>query len=188
MERKLFFLHEKYSDKDITAQINKVILNETPYCFYILYPRDEIGDFGVYAPKFYQLSIVQLSEIKRAKLSNDHARITVRSTHSFSRRTAQVLVDYTVLFGDEFNQLEVKHLGLKGLEGGKFPWVPHARKIYYELRELPENKNLDDGVMALKVEEEMKKRFAAGDKNMVKRGGKKVPSASTILRHALQNI
>ena len=73
----------------------------------------------------------------------------------------------------------------------KYSWIPYARNVYYELKvngiKLHESK-LSGEQKAVKVEEEMKKRFADGDKNMVKRGGKKVPSSSTILRHALQNL
>lgn len=68
----------------------------------------------------------------------------------------------------------------------EYAWVPYAKNVYNELELHKSNLSMEQ--RATKVETEMKKRFVDGDKNMAKRGGKEVPSSSTILRHALQNL
>ncbi|HSW69286.1 MAG TPA: hypothetical protein VLI69_03880 [Gammaproteobacteria bacterium] len=74
----------------------------------------------------------------------------------------------------------------ESLDEDEYLWVPYAKRIYSELELDKSPLNMEK--RAKKVQKEMKIRFDAGDKNMAKRGGKEVPSTSTILRHALQNL
>lgn len=67
-----------------------------------------------------------------------------------------------------------------------YQWVPHAIDIYKELR--PKNEDLSIEDISKLIHAEMKKKFLAGDEKMAKRGGKDVPSADSIARHALQNL
>ncbi len=65
-------------------------------------------------------------------------------------------------------------------------WKRNAVKVFKELKLDKSHLSLEQ--KAKKVEKEMQSRHSAGVKGMAKRGGKKAPSASTIQRHALQNI
>lgn len=66
----LFHLYNVYSPKDIEAQINKVIEHKIKYKFYILHPS---GDY-------YELSRIQLREIKKAHTKNHGVKIIIRES------------------------------------------------------------------------------------------------------------
>jgi hypothetical protein len=68
----------------------------------------------------------------------------------------------------------------------EYPWVVHARKIYYELGLEKSHLNMDQ--RAVKVENEMNNRLSKGEKEMAKQGGRKAPASLTIRRHALINL
>lgn len=105
----MLVLNEKYSDKKITTQINKVISRQVNYDFYILYPESELNsNSGNNAlERFYRLSINQLNDIKQAQSSNQCAKIIVKNPHNLiSRKQVEVGVNYAVLFGFKFEKKE----------------------------------------------------------------------------------
>ena len=62
-------------------------------------------------------------------------------------------------------------------------WKKHARKIYQLLK--PKYPKQSDEQLSHKVYKEMKTQHDSGKKGLTKRGGKSLPNASTILRHAI---
>jgi hypothetical protein len=65
-------------------------------------------------------------------------------------------------------------------------WKENAKKIFRELRVGREHLSLE--YMSNLVRNEMQKKYDAGEKGMTKRGGKKIPMAETIRRHALEKL
>lgn len=103
---------------------------------------------------------------------------------------AALAVEITNIVGAEEIAVEVLPLATNARSDVRLvavQWVVEADQIANDIVRANPGFGLNKKVLASKVHEEMKMRFASGDKSVTKRGGRKLPDVGTVERDGLPN-